>query len=180
MAAMPVPGPASVAAITRRILILRDRRVMLDADLAALYGVAAKRLNEQVKRNRCRFPTEFMFEAHRGGVRFFKVANATLKPGRGKHRKYAHKVFTEHGALMLASVLNSARAIEVSVLIVQAFVQMREYLRSHSELAARIDDLERKLVGHDTAIANLLMAIRHLAIGESPPKRPIGFTADLK
>ena len=75
---------------------------------------------------------------------------------------------------MLASVLNSARAIEVSVLIVQAFVQMREYLRSHSELAARIDELERKLVGHDTAIANLLTAIRRLAIGESPPSVPLG------
>ena len=81
---------------------------------------------------------------------------------------------------MLASVLNSARAIEASVLIVQAFVQMRDYLRSHSELAVRIDELERKLAGHDTAIANLLTAIRRLAIGESRSSRPIGFTADLK
>jgi hypothetical protein len=81
---------------------------------------------------------------------------------------------------MLASVLNSGRAIEVSVLIIQAFVQMREFLRSHSELATRIDELERRLAGHDAAIATLLAAIRRLAIGESKPRRPIGFTADLK
>jgi hypothetical protein len=136
--------------------------------------------HSQVKRNRRRFPAEFMFELSAEEAESLRSQSATLKRGRGTHRKYAPKVFTEHGALMLASVLNSGRAIEVSVLIVQAFVQMREFLRSHSELATRIDELERRLAGHDTAIATLLAAIRRLAIGESKPRRPIGFTADLK
>jgi len=153
---------------------------MLDSDLAALYGVETKRLNEQVKRNRRRFPSDFMFELNAMEIESLRSQIATLKISRGKHRKYPPVAFTEHGALMLASALNSARAIEVSILIVQAFVHMRGYLRSRAELAARIDELERKLAGHDSRIAGILDAIRRLAIDPLETSRPIGFTADLK
>ncbi len=177
---MPEKRHPTIPGIAQRILVMRERRVMLDSDLAALYGVATGRLNEQVKRNRRRFPPEFMFELKVEEVTALRSQNAILKVGRGKHRKYAPKVFTEHGALMLASILNSARAIEVSVLIVQAFVHMRDYLRANHELAARIDQLERKLATHDSAIMELLNAIRRLAMGPSQPSRPIGFTARLE
>jgi hypothetical protein len=152
---------------------------MLDSDLAALYGVATKRLNEQVTRNRRRFPVDFMFQLTAAEVDALRSQNATLKAGRGQHRKYAPRVFTEHGALMLASVLKSARAIDASILIVQAFVQMREYVSRSHALAARIDELERRLSSHDTAIAELFAAIRRLALGPAIPRRPIGFTADI-
>lgn len=177
---MPEKRHPTIPGIAQRILVMRERRVMLDSDLAALYGVATKRLNEQVKRNRRRFPPEFMFELSPAEAASLRSQNATLKIGRGEHRKYLPVVFTEHGALMLASVLNSARAIEVSILIVQAFVHMREYLKSHSELATRIDELERKLAGHDSTIVDILEAIRRLAIGPLESSRPIGFTADLR
>ena len=169
----------AIVDITRRIFDVRNRRVMMDADLAALYGVSTKRLNEQVKRNRRRFPKEFMFLATADEAIFLRSQFATLNTGWGRHRKYAPYLFTEHGALMLASVLNSARAIEVSVMIVEAFVQMRHAVTIHAELAERVDELESRLGKHDSAIAAILSAIRRL--GQTVPSkgRPIGFTADL-
>jgi glutaminase len=104
----------------------------------------------------------------------------TLKIGRGEHRKYAPKAFTEHGALMLASVLNSQRAIELSILVIQAFVQMRRFVQSHAEISSRINELERRLGTHDKAIASLLKAIRQLALPPAKPSRPIGFTAPIE
>jgi ORF6N domain len=127
-----------------------------------------------------RFPTQFLFRATAEEGESLRSQIATLKIGRGQHRKYAPSLFTEHGALMLATVLNSPRAIEVSVMIVEAFVQMRHATRLHAELAERVDELEGRLGKHDSAIAAILAAIRRL--GQLPVPavaRPIGFTANL-
>jgi hypothetical protein len=175
-------GP--VQDITRAILVLRGQRVLLDAELAALYGVTTKRLNEQVKRNPDRFPADFMFQLTTGELVALRSQIATLTGGgRGQHRKYLPYAFTEHGAIQAANVLNSARAVEMSLYVVRAFVQLRELLSSNKELAKRLDQLEarieKKLATHDEAIAAMLSAIRELMNPPAPKRRGIGFTADL-
>jgi hypothetical protein len=178
--------PKSVAAeqIARAILILRGQRVLQDSELAALYGVSTKRFNQQVRRNRKRFPADFMFQLTAEETSSLRSQIATLKSGRGQHRKYLPYVFTEHGAIMAATILNSPRAIEMSVYVVRAFVQLREMLASNKELARRFAQLEtrldRKLTIHDEAIAAILSAIRQLMHPPVPKRRPIGFTADLR
>jgi hypothetical protein len=146
---------------------------MLDSDLANLYEVTPKRLNEQVKRNRKRFPEDFMFQLTKEEYDLLKSQIATLKQadrnqrsqnatkedGRGKHRKYLPYVFTEHGAVMLASVLNSPRAIDASVKVVRVFVRIREILSTHKELARKIQDLESK---YDNKFADVFAALREL------------------
>lgn len=169
----------AIVDITKRIFDVRNRRVMVDADLAMLYGVPTKRLNEQVRRNLRRFPKEFMFRATADEATCLRSQFATLNTGRGRHRKYTPYLFTEHGALMLASVLNSPRAIEVSVMIIEAFVQMRRAVALQAELTERVDELERRLGKHSAAIAAILSAIRRLGQPETTKARPIGFTADL-
>lgn len=179
------PATLAVDAIAGRIVTLRGQRVILDADLATLYGVETKRLNEQVRRNSERFPADFMFALDQEEWEALRSQFATLKTGRGQHRKYLPYVFTEHGAIMAATVLNSPRAVEVSIYVVRAFVQLRELLAGHKELAKRLDQLEarmeRKLLTHDQAIAGILDAIRQLMV--PPPaakKRPIGFVTGEK
>ena len=173
--------------IETRILLLRGQKVMLAADLATLYGVTTKALNQAVARNIERFPEDFVFQLtweERDEVirraHSLRSQTVTLKSGRGQHRKYLPYVFTEHGAIMAASVLNSPQAVEMSVFVVRAFVKLRELLASSRELADRLDDLERKLSTHDQAIAGLIDAIRRLTSVPAKPSRPIGFTADLK
>ena len=174
----------SIEDVSRAIVVLRGRKVLLDAELAALYGVTTKRLNEQVRRNRERFPTDFMFELTAQEAAALRSQFATLKSGRGQHRKYLPYAFTEHGAIMAASVLNSPCALEMSVYVVRAFVQLREILASNHELAKRLDQLEagiqEKLTAHDDAIAAILSAVRELMNPPAPSRRPIGFTADLE
>jgi hypothetical protein len=169
--------------ITRAILVVRGHRVLLDSELAALYGVTTKRFNEQVRRNTKRFPADFMFQLTAGETSCLRSQFATLKLGRGAHRKYLPFAFTEHGAIMAATILNSPRAVEMSVYVVRAFVQLREMLASNKELARRFAQLEtrleKKLVAHDEAIAAILSAIRQLMHPPVPKRRPIGFTADL-
>ena len=149
---------------------------MLDADLAELYGVPTGRLNEQVKRNIDRFPPEFMFLLTKQEAESLRSQTAILKRGRGQHRKYLPYVFTEHGAIMAASVLDSERAVQVSIYVVRAFVQLREMLSSNKALARKLNELERKLVTHDRAITELIEAIRQLMTPPDPKKkRPIGF-----
>jgi hypothetical protein len=195
--------------IASAILILRGQRVLHDSELAALYGVSTKRFNQQVRRNRRRFPADFMFQltaeetsSLRSQIATLKTSGgqlrkstpyvketkclrsqiATLKAGRGQHRKYSPYVFTEHGAIMAATILNSTRAIEMSVYVVRAFVQLREMLASNKELARRFAQLEtrldKKLTTHDEAIAAILSAIRQLMHPPVPKRRQIGFTAD--
>src|SRR5271155_5317944 len=170
--------------ITRAILVLRDHRVLLDTELAALYGVTTKRFNEQVRRNAKRFPADFMFQLTAEEISSLRSQIATLKLGRGQHRKYLPYVFTEHGAIMAATILNSSRAVEMSVYVVRAFVQLRELLASNKELAHRFAQLEtrldKKLTTHHEAIAAILAAIRQLMHPRVPKHRPIRFTADLQ
>ena len=169
----------AVDAIAGRIVTLRGQRVILDADLAALYGVPTKRLNEQVRRNLARFPEDFMFQLDDAEFEHLRSQFATSSSTHGG-RRYTPLVFTEHGAIMAATVLNSPRAVEVSIFVVRAFVQLRELLTGHKELAKRLDEfevrMERKLKGHDQAIAGILDAIRQLMMPPpEPKKRPIGF-----
>ena len=164
--------------IERRILFVRGHKVVLDADLASLYGVTTKRLNEQVRRNVERFPLDFMFQLTNQEVMHlrsqFATSNSTARGGR-RYRPYA---FTEHGALMAANVLNSTRAVEASVYVVRAFVRLREMISTHKELALKLDELEKKFATHDRAIAEVIAAIRQLTAAPEPKRRGIGFVID--
>jgi phage regulator Rha-like protein len=177
-------GVVPVEHITQSILVLRGHRVLLDTELAALYGVSTKRFNEQVRRNRERFPADFMFQLTDEELVALRSQIATLKGGRGQHRKYLPYAFTEHGAIMAATILNSSRAVEMSVYVVRAFVKLRELLSSNRELARRFAQLEtrldKKLTEHDQQIAAILSAIRQLMHPPAPKKRGIGFTADIE
>lgn len=161
--------------ISRSILILRGQRVLLDADLAALYSVETRRLNEQVRRNSSRFPPDFIFELSCEEFANLKSQFATSSWGGRRKRPLA---FTEHGAIMAATVLNSARAVEMTIHVVRAFVQLRDLLASNRRLAQKFAQLERKVASHDQAIVGILAAIRDLMNPPLPKKRPIGFTAN--
>lgn len=161
------------------ILVIRGQKVLLDADLARLYGVPTKRFNEQVRRNRERFPADFMFQLNADEFADLRSQNATSNIERGG-RRYAPFAFTEHGAIMAATILNSPKATEMSVFIVRAFVHLRGMLSTQQELAVKLDELENKVATHDQAITGLLNAIRQLMSPPVPPKRTIGFTADIE
>ncbi len=164
--------------IENRILLVRGRKVLLDADLAALYGVSTKRFNEQVRRNATRFPVDFMLQLTQKEWDSLRSQFATLETGRGRHRKYLPLAFTEHGAIMAATILNSARATDVSVYIVRAFVRLRDYVVTHKELARRLEAHEKKIATHDQAIAGLVNTIRQLMAPPAPlRRRPIGFVS---
>jgi len=160
--------------IEQAIFLVRGQKVILDGDLSRLYGVTTKRLNEQVKRNRKRFPDDFMFQLNLQEVARLRSRFATLNGGRGRHRKYLPYVFTEHGAIMAANVLNSDRAIEASVCVVRAFVRLRELIASHKDLSKRLDELERK---YDSQFKEVFDAILELMTPPTPPKPRIGFRA---
>lgn len=168
LATSPTPEAASVATevIALRIFIVRGQKVILDSDLAALYEVPTGRFNEAVKRNRAKFPVDFSFALTANEWESLRSQFATLNPGRGQHRKYLPTVFTEHGAIMAASVLSSPRAVEVSVYVVRAFVQQREFLASNKELARQLKALEtrveRRLSAHDDAIADIMATLCEL------------------
>ena len=177
--APPAPPRYPLASIASAILLLRAQKVILDADLAALYGVETRRLNEQVRRNAERFPADFMFQLNAEELADLRSQFATSSQQTGKPawggRRYAPFAFTEHGAIMAATVLNSPRAIEASVYVVRAFVRLREVLASNQELAAKLDQLEKKLASHDQAIVGILEAIRQLMRPPAITSRPIGF-----
>ena len=162
--------------IEQVILLLRGQRVMLDRDLAALYGVTTSNLNKAVKRNPDRFPPDFMFqltldEAQAGAGSRFQFG--ILK--RGQNIKYLPHVFTQEGVAMLSSVLRSPRAVQVNIAIMRVFVRLRETLALHKELAQKLAQLERKVEGHDTGIHTLFEAIHHLTTPAAKPNREIGF-----
>ena len=156
--------------IERAIFSIRGEKMMLDSDLAELYGVETKRLNEQVRRNPNRFPPDFMFQLTAGEWESLRSQFATLK--RGEHRKYLPYAFTEHGALMLANVLNSERAAQTSVMVVRAFVRLRQMLASNAELARKLDAMEKK---YDAQFKVVFDAIRQLMSPPEPKRREIGF-----
>ena len=172
----PPTAPLSIGEIAQRIHLIRGQRVVLDTDLAAFYGETTKRFNQQVNRNRERFPEDFMFQLNEEEFAALKLQFATLKTGRGQHRKYLPYVFTEHGAIMAATLLNSPRATELSVYVVRAFVELRGMLASNRELAVKVHSLERKVSVHERNIAELVDSMAELlATPAPPPKRSIGF-----
>lgn len=163
-----------VGTIEQRILLIRGEKVIIDADLAEFYGVPTKRLNEQVKRNKDRFPDDFMFQlsAEEKSEVVAKCDHLTKL----KFSKTLPYAFTEHGALMAANVLNTRRAVEMSVFIVRAFVKLRRAIAEHKELAHSLSQLERQLADHDRQILSLVQAIRQLTSPASVPrKQRIGF-----
>jgi hypothetical protein len=174
-------GTAAVPdGIAQRIVTIRGQRLLLDFDLAALYGVQTRVLLQAVRRNRERFPRDFMIVLTNQDLAVLR-SQVVISKRRGRGgRSYSPSAFTEHGAVMAATVLRSARAIEVSIFVVRAFVQLRESLAERKELGKRLDELEvrveRRLGAHDRAISEILEAIRQLM---APPgvtvKRPIGF-----
>jgi ORF6N domain len=177
-------GLVPLERITRAILVLRGQRVILDRELAAIYGVTTKRLNEQVKRNAERFPEDFMFQLTAEEAELSRSQIATLKAGRGQNIKYRPYAFTEHGAIQAANVLSSPRAIAMGVYVVRAFVQLREILASNKDLARKLTALERSLVALDLKtqrqFKEVYEAIRALMNPPPAKRRGIGFTADLE
>ena len=164
------------AELTSRIYQVRGRSVMLDKDLAKIYGVTTKQLNQQFKRNQSRFPKDFAFSITAEELRILKSQNVTSREHGGN--RYRPIVFTEHGAIMLASVLNSKTAVAASVNVVRAFVSMREAISRNKKLAEKFAEIESRLDGHDETLAELFSAIRQLIDGPDEaegPKRQIGF-----
>jgi hypothetical protein len=156
------------------IFLIRGHKVMLDSDLAALYRVTTKRLNEQVKRNKDRFPSDFMFQLSAQETEDLRSQIATSNNGRGG-RRYRPFVFTEHGAVMLATVLNSPVAVQASIQVVRAFVKLRELLGTQRKLAQKLIELEQKVGGHEEEITAIFEAIRQLMEPPDKPTRRIGF-----
>ena len=180
---MPSLGSESTAqVIAQRIVVIRGQKVLLDTDLASLYGVTVKRLNEQFRRNRERFPSDFVFSLTFNELRtsWSQIATSSKK-FRGPTR--LPMVFTEHGAIMSATILNSPRAVEMSVYVVRAFVKLREFVASNSDLARKLEALEKSVATLDARTRRqfdeVYAAIRALMAPPVPKSRPIGFTADL-
>lgn len=171
---------ADPAGIAQRIFVFRGQRVLLDSDLAELYGVTPRRLNEQIQRNHDRFPEDFAFYLNINEIRILKSQIATSSWG-GKRKPPL--VFTEHGAIMAATVLNSSRAVEMSVYVVRAFVKLREFLASNTELARKLDALEKSVASLDSRtrkqFEEVYRAIRALMAPPAAKSRPIGFTAEI-
>jgi hypothetical protein len=175
---MAVEATIPAERIEKAILLIRGHKVILDVDLAALYGVSTKRLNEQVKRNPHRFPADFMFQLTIDEAKKVIASRsqiATLK--RGQNIKYAPYAFTEHGALMAANVLNSPVAVEASVAVVRAFIHLRQMLASHAELARKLNALEKK---YDDQFKVVFEAIRQLMAPAPKKHRSIGFQTSEK
>jgi phage regulator Rha-like protein len=171
--------------IENKIYLIRGQKVMFDRDLAVLYGVPVKRLNEQVKRNIKRFPADFMFQLTLEESESLRSQIATLDnnhpadSGRGKYSKYLSYAFTEQGVAMLSSVLNSERAIQVNIAIMRVFVNLKKMLSTHKELAVKLKELESKIEKHDEEIQLIFEAIRKLmSPPPEPPKRRIGFRVE--
>jgi len=174
--------------IEKAILLVRRQKVMLDADLARLYGVETKVLVQAVKRNIERFPEDFMFQLNKEEADFLRSQIVTLEKGRGQHSKYLRSqsvtssdwggrryppyAFTEQGVAMLSSVLRSQRAVQVNIEIMRAFIRLRQMLASHAELARKLDALEKK---YDAQFKDVFEAIRQLMAPPEPKRRAIGF-----
>ena len=166
--------------IERKIYLIRGHKVMLDSDLAGLYGGTTGRLNEQVKRNRKRFPGDFMFQLTQEEAKAIRGSSSQIAIlNRGKNIKYLPYAFTELGVAMLSSVLRSDRAVEMNILIMRAFVRLREVLATHKHLARAIEDIRRKQDEHGEQITAIIETINRLLLPEPvPPRRRIGFVDD--
>lgn len=171
---MTRPSIVLAKRVDSRILFLRGHRVTLDSDLAELYGVPVKRLNQQVRRNSDRFPQDFLFSL---SVREYEILRLQFATASEQHggRRYLPYAFTEHGAIMAATVLNSARFIEMSIFVVRAFVRMREAMSANRQIVAKLEALERRVENHDGEIQELIEAIRELMAPPPPNRHRIGF-----
>jgi hypothetical protein len=161
-----------VARIEKSILFIRNQKVILDADLAELYGVETRVLIQAVMRNSERFPGDFMFQLNKEEADFLRSQIVTLKKGRGQHSKYLPYAFTEQGVAMLSSVLRSRRAVQVNIEIMRAFIRLRQLLSSHTDLARKLNTLEKK---YDAQFREVFDAIRELMAPPAPKRRQIGF-----
>lgn len=159
--------------LEQAILLIRGQRVMLDRDLAAMYGVTTSNLNKAVQRNRSRFPADFMFQLTADEADVLRFQFGILK--KGLHFKYLPYVFTQEGVAMLSGVLRSPRAEQVNIAIMRAFVRLRETLSLHKELAHKLAELERKIENHDENIRTLFEAIHQLMTPPETPQKEIGF-----
>jgi len=164
--------------ITSKIYLIRGNKVMLDADLAELYGVETRRLKEQVKRNKERFPERYMFELTMEEAEASRSQNATLK--RGQNIKYLPYAFTEHGVMMLSNVLKSRRAIEVSMRIIDVFIMLRETLANHSELRLEIEQIKKKLHNYGQNIELVFQYLDELLEKKEKPRKQIGYKIEKK
>jgi hypothetical protein len=171
---MPKRAGTPASFVESRICLLRHQRVILDVDLAQLYGVPVRQLNQQMKRNRDRFPADFVFQLTAKETKILRSQFVISSDSHGG-RRYTPYAFTEHGAIMAATVLNSERAVQVSVLVVRAFVRLREMLTTDRRLAAKLHELEGRLNTHDSAIVGLFKTIRHLTTPKAPRRVRIGF-----
>ena len=178
-----------------RILTIRDQKVVLDVDLARIYGVTTKRLNEQLRRNRKRFPDDFAFQLTAdefeslrsqvatldkgtSGSELKRSQTATLKPGRGQHRKYRPWAFTEHGALQAANILRSERAIAMSVYVIRAFIELRERVAANAAILKRLAEIDKTLLQHNSALRDIYEKLLPLlSPPPEPPRGQIGFLA---
>jgi hypothetical protein len=178
-----------------RILTIRDQKVVLDVDLARIYGVTTKRLNEQLRRNRKRFPDDFAFQLTAdefeslrsqvatldkgtSGSELKRSQTATLKPGRGQHRKYRPWAFTEYGALQAANILRSERAIAMSVYVIRAFIELRERVAANAAILKRLAEIDKTLLQHNSALRDIYEKLLPLlSPPPEPPRRQIGFSA---
>jgi hypothetical protein len=160
--------------IESQIFLARGQKVLLDADLAALYGVEVRVLNQAVKRNRSRFPLDFVFRLTAKDLPNLRSQSVISSWSHGG-RRYLPYVFTEHGAIMAANLLNSTRAVEVSIFVVRAFVRLRETLTAHKAFSAKLAELEQRLNEHDASIEDIIHVIRSLTRPQHRPARQIGF-----
>ncbi len=167
-----IDSPETIAIL---IHVVRSQKVMIDSDLARLYGVPTKRLLEQVKRNVSRFPPDFAFQLTKQEFAGLRSQNATSKSG---GRRYLPLVFTEQGVAMLSSVLRTERAVQANIAIIRTFVHLRSLLASNRELAFKFAELERKVEGHDADIGQLFAAIQSILADPPGPKRLIGFNRE--
>ena len=171
---MNMPNIVPMERIERKIYMVRRQKVMIDSDLAELYGVRTSNLNKAVSRNKRRFPRDFMFQLSREEARALRFQIGISKEGKGG-RRYLPYVFTEQGVAMLSSVLNSERAVAVNIEIMRAFVRMRQFMLTHKNLVRRVNGLEKK---YDTQFKVVFDAIRKLMMPTENPKRRIGFRSD--
>ncbi len=165
---------ATVVPIESRITILGHQKVILDSALAEIYGVPVKRLNQQVNRNRSRFPADFRFQIKPREFAALRLQFATSNKGRGGRRSLPY-AFTEHGAIMAATVLNSEQAVVMSVFVVRAFVRLRAMLGTNKELAGKIEELEKHMARHDGSIREIVRLIKRLMEPPPPRRSKIGF-----
>jgi hypothetical protein len=167
---------ATIERIESKIYTIRRVRVVLDSDLAELYGVEARVLNQAVRRNADRFPSDFVLHLSvRETKELQRLRSQSVILKRGEHLKYSPFAFTEHGAVMAATVLNSPRAVQMSIFVVRAFLRLREWVVGQAELAARLVELERRVGAHDHELKAIIQTIRTMLEPPPPPRKQIGF-----